>query len=124
MRLILSLGAVSLALAGCVAPVSAPQQPSAPIVNPTPRPAQPGEALNSSTRSVARDVVNREMAKRLPGRNVGPYTDCVVNNASMAELSDIAERGVSDSGAAASSVAVIVQRPAATECIARVAQTA
>ncbi|SDE10019.1 hypothetical protein SAMN05421538_10434 [Paracoccus isoporae] len=125
MRLILSLGAVSLALAGCVAPVSAPQQPSAPIVNPTVRPAQPsGDALNSSTRAVARDVVNREMAKRLPGRNVGPYTDCVVNNASMAELSDIAARGVSDSGAAASSVAVIVQRPAATDCIARVAQTA
>ena len=80
--------------------------------------------LSSSTRAVARDVVNREMAKRLPGRNVAPYTDCVVNNASMAEVADIAARGVNDTTSAASSVAVIVQRPETTQCIAKVAATA
>ncbi|TKW68496.1 MAG: hypothetical protein DI616_00380 [Paracoccus denitrificans] len=122
MRLILSLGAASLVLAGCVARVP-PSQPTSPI--PTPPPVtQPTTTLDSSTRGVARDVVNREMAKRLPGRNVAPYTDCVLNNASMAELSDIAARGVSDAGTAASSVATIVQRPAATQCIAKVAATA
>ena len=82
MRLILSLGAASLVLAGCVARVP-PSQPTSPI--PTPPPVtQPTTTLDSSTRAVARDVVNREMAKRLPGRNVAPYTDCVLNNASMA----------------------------------------
>ncbi len=122
MRLILSLGAASLVLAGCVARVP-PTQPTSPI--PTPPPVtNPGTTLDSSTRAVARDVVNREMAKRLPGRNVAPYTDCVLNNASMAELSDIAARGVGDAGSAASSVATIVTRPAATQCIAKVAATA
>ena len=122
MRLILSLSAASLVLAGCVARVP-PTPPTSPI--PTPPPVtQPTTTLDSSTRAVARDVVNREMSKRLPGRNVAPYTDCVLNNASMAELSDIAARGVSDTGTAASSVATIVQRPAATQCIAKVAATA
>ena len=121
MRLILSLGVVSLALAGCVAPVTTAPPPA--VVNPPPV-APPTSSIDSSTRAVARDVVNREMAKRLPGRNVAPYTDCVLNNASMAELSDIAARGVSDAGTAASSVATIVQRPAATQCIAKVAATA
>ena len=121
MRLILSLGAASLVLAGCVARVP-PTQPVSPIAPPVVAP--PTTTLDSSTRAVAHDVVNREMAKRLPGRNVAPYTDCVLNNASMAELSDIAARGVSDAGTAASSVATIVQRPAATQCIAKVAATA
>ena len=108
-----------------MAPVST-TAPTAPVVNPPPPAAAqpPSNTLDSSTRSVAREVVNREMAKRLPGRNVGPYTDCVMTNASMAELSDIAQRGVNDSSAAASSVAVVVQRPAATQCIAKVAATA
>ncbi|MFD1797487.1 hypothetical protein FQV27_11985 [Paracoccus aurantiacus] len=122
MRLILSLGAVSLALAGCVAPVTTPAP--APVVNPPAVAPPPASTLDSSTRAVAREVVNREMAKRLPGRNVAPYSDCVVNNASMAELSDIAARGVNDSTSAASSVAVIVQRPDTTQCIAKVAATA
>ncbi|WBU63092.1 hypothetical protein [Paracoccus aerodenitrificans] len=121
MRLILSLGAVSLALAGCVAPVTT--QPTAPIVNPpVTQPPPPTNTLDSSTRSVARDVINREMAKRLPGRNVGPITDCVVNGASMAELTDIAARGVNDSASAAASVAVIVAREPAKGCIGRAAQ--
>lgn len=119
MRLILTLGAASLVLAGCVArvPPSQPAPPAPPVTGPS-------TTLDSSTRAVARDVVNREMAKRLPGRNVAPYSDCVLNNASMAELSDIAARGTGDAGSAASSVAVIVQRPETTQCIAKVAATA
>ena len=121
MRLILSLGVVSLALAGCVAPVTTAPPPA--VVNPPPV-APPTSSIDSSTRAVARDVVNREMAKRLPGRNVAPSTECVVNNASMAEVADIAARGVNDTTSAASSVAVIVQRPETTQCIAKVAATA
>lgn len=121
MRLILSLGVVSLALAGCVAPVTTAPPP--PVVNPV-APPPVTSSLDSSTRAVARDVVNREMAKRLPGRNVSPYSDCVVNNASMAEIADIAARGVNDTTSAASSVALIVKRPETTQCIAKVAATA
>lgn len=121
MRLFLSLGVASLALAGCVAPVTTAPPP---VINPPVVAPPPTSTLDSSTRAVARDVVNREMAKRLPGRNVAPYTDCVVNNASMAEIADIAARGVNDTTSAASSVAVIVQRPETTQCIAKVAATA
>ncbi len=121
MRLLLSLGAVSLVLAGCVAPVTPP--PPAPVI-PPPVVAPPTSTVDSATRAVARDVVNREMAKRLPGRNVAPYSDCVINNASMAEVADIAARGVNDTTSAASSVAVIVKRPETTQCIAKVAATA
>ncbi|MFV0409793.1 MAG: hypothetical protein ACK5LJ_08910 [Paracoccus sp. (in: a-proteobacteria)] len=122
MRSFLILATASLVLAGCVARVPPSQPvPPTPVAPVTPPPAT---TLDSSTRAVARDVVNREMAKRLPGRNVAPYTDCVVNNASMAELSDIAARGVNDASSAASSVAVIVQRPDTTQCIAKVAAVA
>ena len=86
-------------------------------------PAQPA-TLDAASRQIARNVINTEMQKRLPGANVAPYTDCVINNASMAELSDIAARGVTDTGTAASSVATIVQRPDTTQCIAKVAATA
>lgn len=119
MRLILSLTAASLALAGCAVPVVAPVAPPV-IVTPTPT---PGPTLNAMQRAQATAVVNREMATRLPGVNVAPYTACVINNATMAEMADLA--GMSAGGAgAASAVAAIVQRPAATQCIAGVARTA
>ena len=123
MRLIVSLGLAAALVAGCV-PRVPPSQPTSPIPTPPPVTQPTTTTLDNSTRAVARDVVNREMAKRLPGRNVAPYTDCVINNASMAELSDIAARGVTDTGTAASSVATIVQRPDTTQCIAKVAATA
>ena len=117
MRLPLILTIAALALSGCVVqnPGLAPAPMPLPQVTPAP---------DAAIRSSARVVVNREMAKRLPGRNVAPYTDCVVNNASMAEVADIAARGVNDTTSAASSVAVIVQRPETTQCIAKVAATA
>lgn len=117
MRLPLILTIAALALSGCV--IQNPGMAPAPMPLPQVTPA-PDAAIRSS----ARVVVNREMAKRLPGRNVAPYTDCVVNNASMAEVADIAARGVNDTTSAASSVAVIVQRPETTQCIAKVAATA
>ena len=117
MRLPLILTTAALALSGCV--IQNPGMAPAPMPLPQVTPA-PDVAIRSS----ARVVVNREMAKRLPGRNVAPYTDCVVNNASMAEVADIAARGVNDTTSAASSVAVIVQRPETTQCIAKVAATA
>ena len=118
MRLILSLGVVSLALAGCVAPVTTAPPPA--VVNPPPI-APPTSSIDSSTRAVARDVVNREMAKRLPGANVAPYTDCVLQNATTAELASIADAGEAGAGNA---VASIVGRPATSQCIAGAAAAA
>ena len=50
--------------------------------------------------------------------------DCVVNNASTAELIDIAQMSRSGVTGTADSVAAIVSRPATTQCIAAAARTA
>ncbi|MDO5529253.1 MAG: hypothetical protein Q4F71_07605 [Paracoccus sp. (in: a-proteobacteria)] len=126
MRHILSLGAVALVLAGCVAPVTPaapPVAPPAPRPAPAPAPTPPTTTVDAAARTVARTAINREMARRLPGVNVAPYTDCVVNNASMAEIADIA-RAASNTEATANAVAAVVRRPATSQCIARVAATA
>lgn len=125
MRFILPVGIAVLALAGCVQlapPTTVSSQPA-----PAPAPSQPPVTTapaESSTRTAATDVINREMAKRLPGRNVGPYSDCVLNNASTAELADIARLGANNSSAASASVASVVARPATTQCIAKLAAVA
>ena len=108
-----------LALAGCVAPmpVTAPI-PTAPGATPAPT------VLDAASRQVARGVINSEMQKRLPGVNVAPYTDCVVNNATTAEMIDIAQMSRSGATGTADSVAAIVSRPATTQCIAGAAQSA
>lgn len=112
-----AIGISALALAGCVAttpmPGTAPGQPSTPTT-PT--------VLDAASRQVARNVINSEMEKRLPGANVAPYTDCVVNNATTAELIDIAQATRAGIGGTADSVASIVSRPATTQCIATAAR--
>jgi len=111
MRLPLIMTAAALALSGCVVqnpgPVPAPLPP---VVAPAP----------DAARSNARVVVNREMARRLPGANVAPYTDCVMQNATSAELATIADSATSASG----TVASIVSRPTTTQCIAGAAAAA
>ena len=116
MRLILPLTIVSLTLAGCAVPVVSPVAVPPVIVAPGPAP------VSSAERATATAIVNREMATRLPGVNVAPYTSCVINNATMAEIADLAAMG--NSGGAASAVASIVTRPAATQCIAGIARIA
>ena len=114
MRLPLILTAAALALSGCV--VQNPGMSPAPMPMPQVAPS-PDAAIRSS----ARVVINREMAKRLPGANVAPYTDCVLQNATTAELAGIAD---SASGGAGNAVAAIVGRPATTQCIAGAASAA
>ena len=110
----LTLTVAALALSGCVQnPGTMP--PTAivpPVVTPNP---------DAAVRSSARVVVNREMAKRLPGANVAPYTDCVLQNATTAELASIADSGADGAGNA---VASIVGRPATSQCIAGAAAAA
>lgn len=115
-----ALGLVAATLAACAAPmppattVTAP--PAAVVTAPT--------VLDAASRQVARTVINAEMEKRLPGANVAPYTDCVVNNATTAELIDIAQASRAGVSGTADSVAAIVSRPATTQCIAAAARTA
>lgn len=111
MRLPLILTAAALALAGCVQnPVGMAPAPLPPVATPNP---------DIAVRNSARVVVNREMARRLPGANVAPYTDCVMQNATTAELA-----GIADSANASGAVADVVGRPATTQCIAGVAAAA
>ncbi|UXU75275.1 MULTISPECIES: hypothetical protein [unclassified Paracoccus (in: a-proteobacteria)] len=117
MRFPLILTAAALAVSGCVvqSPGVAPMPPAVPPVT------APAPAPDAAIRSSARVVVNREMAKRLPGANVAPYTDCVMQNATTAELASIAD---SANTGASSAVAAIVARPATSQCIAGAAAAA
>ncbi|MDP5308302.1 hypothetical protein [Paracoccus spongiarum] len=115
-----ALLATGLALAGCVAPMPvATPLPSGPVTT-APMPT----VLDAASRAVARSVINSEMQKRLPGANVAPFTDCVVANATTAELIDIAQMSRSGVSGTADSVAAIVSRPATTQCIASAARSA
>ena len=116
MRLPIVLTTAALALSGCV--VQNPGQMPPVDTNIPPIVAPAADAV---ARSTARTVVNREMARRLPGANVAPYTDCVINNASASEIASIAQ---SDASGAAGSVASIVGRPGTSQCIAQAASAA
>ena len=116
MRLAVVLTASALALSGCVV-----QNPDQAALPPVALPTMPSP--DAAARTAARTAVNQEMARRLPGANVAPYTDCVVNNASAAELIDIG-RQVNQGGNVGNSVAAIVGRPATTQCIAGAAASA
>lgn len=106
----------ALALSGCVVVPGAVQPP---VSRTPPVVAPPPPAADIAARSVAREVVNREMARRLPGVNVAPYTDCVLSNATAAEIMTMGT-----SADATATVAGIVSRPATTQCIAGLARTA
>ena len=115
-----ALGLAAAALTACAAPI-----PPATVVTTPPVVVAPAPTvLDAATRQVARTVINTEMEKRLPGANVAPYTDCVVNNATTAELIDIAQASRAGVTGTADSVAAIVSRPATTQCIAAAARTA
>lgn len=116
MRLPVILTVAALALSGCVV-----QNPNGHM--PTPGPVVTGPSPDAVARNAARGAINQEMARRLPGANVSPYTECVLSNATTAELTDIG-RTVSSNGNTSNAVAAIVGRPATSECIARAAASA
>lgn len=116
---------MAVALSGCVMAVPAPTAPPPVTVTPapvvvTPRPNQP-VVVTPPVRTVdagsARQVVSAELARRYPGRNVGPMADCVIANATMAEQSELlAGAGTPRANDA---MAAIVKKPATAQCIAR-----
>ncbi|KGJ06785.1 hypothetical protein SAMN04487972_102158 [Paracoccus halophilus] len=109
MRLSLIMTVAALALSGCVV-----QNPGmAPMPMPT---SPPAPAPDAAIRSSARVIINREMAAKVSGYNIAPFTDCVMANASPSELANI-----TTSSDPQSAVAVIVSRPATGQCIANAA---
>ncbi|MBU2958541.1 hypothetical protein KO490_12825 [Paracoccus sp. C2R09] len=121
MKIYAALAVSAVALAGCVAPVptAGPTVPSAPTTTAPTTPTQ----LDEASRQLARNAVNTEMQSRLAGSDTTPYTNCVMQNATTAELIDIAQMSSAGSSTA-DSVAAIVSRPATTQCIASVARSA
>ncbi|TRW98374.1 hypothetical protein FNJ84_06240 [Paracoccus sp. M683] len=115
------LTVAALAVTACVPITPMPgQAPTGPVATTPTAPT----VLDAASRAVARTAINAEMAKRLPGANTAPYTDCVVNNATTAELIDIAQMTNAGVSGAADSVAAIVSRPGTTQCIAGAAASA
>lgn len=121
-KLIAAVAAIA-ALSACDMPATtvAPVPAQAPVVV---TPATPGATVVVTPKTTvqvpdtatARTVVSAEMARVLPGRNVGPVTDCVMANASQAELADIAT--LQGKPALSGAVAAIVKRPATSRCVA------
>jgi len=56
--------------------------------------ADGSDPLTQGTRSAAKGVVDDVVADRLPGTDVTPYTDCIIDNASALELLQISKAAV------------------------------
>lgn len=99
-------GALALGLAGCVGN---------------------GQGLVQDTsRSLARSAVDAAVRQYLPGVNVTPYTDCVINAANTSELvqlASVAARGTSAAAEAWPVVQGIASRPEAQSCLVRAVQS-
>lgn len=69
-------------------------------------------------REVARSVVNATVAAQFPGVNAAPYTDCIIDNATGAEIGQFATQAATGgSEAAAQLVLQIAARPATSQCL-------
>lgn len=122
LRLPILLTAAALAVTACVPITPMPGQAPAPITTAPPVTAPTG--LDGASRAIARTTINAELKKRYPSLNTAPLTDCIMANATTAELVDIAQMTNAGVSGAADSVASIVSRPATTQCIASAARSA
>ena len=76
-----------------------------------------GPAGDMLARDVAKGVVNSVVQSRLPGVNAAPVTDCIIDNASGAEILTIAEAAVVGTTQATNDLVVkIAQRPDTVRC--------
>ena len=80
-----------------------------------------GEAvMQETTRSLARSAVDAAAQRYVPGVNVTPYTDCVINTASTGELIQLAQAASAGGQEIATrawpTVRTIASRPEATQC--------
>lgn len=112
---IVLLGGAALALSACVVATPMPQPLPGAVITPAVPPAP--TTLDAASASVARNAINAEMAKRIIGADTTPYTNCIMQNATTAELIDIAQMARGGTAGVADSVAVIIKRPATGQCI-------
>ncbi|MDO5614378.1 MAG: hypothetical protein Q4G14_14195 [Paracoccus sp. (in: a-proteobacteria)] len=122
----LILGAAALALSGCVVatpfPAPVPGAPVTPV--PTAPVATTPTTLDAASRAAAQSAITTAMQARLQGTDVTPYTNCIMQNATSAELIDIAQMSRANVPGVGDSVATIVRRPATAACISAAARTA
>ena len=79
---------------------------------------QAEQAATDIARSQAKGVVNGVVKNRFPGVNAAPVTDCIIDNASLNEIFDIAKAAVTGVTAETTNVVVdIAKRPATVKCI-------
>lgn len=74
-------------------------------------------AVQETSRSVAKGVVNGIVAERLPGVNAAPYTDCIIDNATTDEIFRVAaaaRTGVTE--ATVNTVLAVARRPDTLGC--------
>ncbi|MEJ8561512.1 succinate dehydrogenase [Yoonia sp. GPGPB17] len=97
MRLMAALGAASMMLAGCMQDL--------------------GPAGDVLARDAAKGVVNTAVQARFPGVDARPLTDCIIDNASSAEIIQIAEGAIVGANAATTDLIVrIAERPDTIRC--------
>ncbi|PJI85338.1 hypothetical protein BC777_3339 [Yoonia maricola] len=97
MRVIVSLFAGAMVLAGCMQDIGTT-----------------GDVL---VRDTAKGVVNTAVQARFPGVDAEPFTDCIIDNASSAEIIQIAESAIVGTNAATTNlIAEIAERPDTVRC--------
>jgi len=97
MRMIATLVALPMLLAGCMQDLGAT-----------------GDVL---ARDAAKNVVNSTVQARFPGVDARPLTDCIIDNASSGEIIQIAESAIVGSNHATTNLIVqIAQRPDTVRC--------
>lgn len=70
-------------------------------------------------RQAAKGVVNNVIASRFPGMNAAPLTDCIIDNADITEVYQIAEAAVIGPSPATTNLIVdIASRPETVRCAA------
>lgn len=74
--------------------------------------------VQETARDVAKRSVNGVISQKFPGANVSAYTDCVIDNASTAEIAGIAKNSIAGAeDAVVSQVSEIASRQPTTICI-------
>ncbi len=75
------------------------------------------QAADQVARETAKTVVNGIVANRFPGVNAAPLTDCIIDNAEIAEVYTIAEAAVLGPTTETTSLIIdIARRPETLQC--------
>lgn len=79
------------------------------------------DLMQDTSRALARSAVETAAQRYVPGVDVSPFSDCVINNAQTGELVQLARAAGQGANGAATAwpvVQTVIQRPAATQCLA------